>query len=117
MAKKSKKNVIGPWAFLVGIVAAVILGAFSTQVAATTQQTTLWVLISLGIIIGLLNISNKESAPFLMASLSLVLVSYFGRIILGIIPTLGNILGGLLVLFVPTTIIVALRLVFEMAKD
>tara|TARA_Y100000310_G_scaffold86397_2_gene83247 strand:+ start:1992 stop:2345 length:354 start_codon:yes stop_codon:yes gene_type:complete len=117
MIKISKKNVIGPWAFLIGIVAAVTIGAFNAQVSGISQQATLWSLVILGIIIGLLNISNKESTPFLLASVSLVIVSHFGSIILGIIPILGNILVSLLILFIPTTIIVALKLVFEMSKD
>ena len=117
MAKKIKLNKIGAWAFLIGIVIAVTLGAFSAQVTASAKTTVLWILVLLGIVIGLLNITNKESSRFLLASLALVIVSYFGRTILMIIPTLGSVLGSLLVLFVPATIIVALKLVFEMSKD
>jgi len=117
MVKKSKQNKIGAWAFLIGIVVAVTLGVFSAQVTAGTKIIVLWVLIFLGILIGVLNITNKESKNFLLTSLALVLVSYFGGTVLNTIPALGNILWALLVLFVPTTIIVALKLVFEMAKD
>ena len=117
MVKKSNQNKIGAWAFLIGIVIAVTLGVFSAQVASATKDTVLWILIFLGIIIGVLNITNKESKNFLFASLALVIVSYFGGIVLKIIPTLGSVLGALLILFIPTTIIVALKLVFEMAKD
>ena len=121
MVKKSNKNKsqikIGAWAFLIGIVVAVTLGVFSAQVTSATKTNVLWVLILLGIVIGLLNITNKESKNFLLAALALVIVSYFGGTILKIIPIIGSVLGSLLVLFVPTTIIVALKLVFEMAKD
>ena len=121
MVKKSNKNrsqiKIGAWAFLIGIVVAVTLGVFSAQVNSSTKTIVLWLLILLGILIGVLNITNKESKNFLFASLALVIVSYFGGTVLNIIPVLGSVLGSLLVLFVPTTIIVALKLVFEMAKD
>jgi len=117
MARKFKGNIAGAWAFLIGIVIAVTLGGFSAQVTGTTQEIVLWLLILLGLIVGLLNITQKESSGFLLTILALVIVSYFGRTILMIIPTLGSVLGALLVLLVPTTIIVALKSVFEMAKD
>lgn len=117
MARKFKGSTIGAWAFLIGIVVAVTLGIFSAQIIGGVQEIVVWVLIILGIIVGLLNITNKESSGFLLVGVSLVIVSYFGRIILIAIPTLGSVLGALLILFVPTTIIVALKSVFEMAKD
>ena len=117
MVKKIKKNSLGAWAFLIGIVIAATIGVFSAQVTGSAQEIVLWLLIFLGIIVGLLNITNKESSKFLLVVVSLVIVSYFGKTILMIIPALGNILWALLILFIPTTIIVALKSVFEMAKD
>ena len=117
--KKSKKGLkfIGSWAFLIGFVAAVTFGVFNAQITGITNTIDLWSLIILGIIIGLINVSNKESSKFLIAGLVLVIVSYMGQGILVIIPQIGSILSALLVIFVPTTIIVALKSVFEMAKD
>ena len=117
MVKKSKGNKIGAWAFLIGFVAAVTLGIFNAQITDPTQTVVLWSLIILGIIIGLLNISSKENSKFLIAGLTLVIVSYMGKGIVTIIPVVGAILSALLIIFVPTTIIVALKSVFEMAKD
>jgi len=117
MVKKIKKNKLGAWAFLIGIVIAVSLGVFSAQVTATTQEIVLWLLIFLGFIIGLLNITNKESSGFLLVIVALVIVSYFGRTVLIIIPVLASVLEALLILFIPTAIIVSLKSVFEMAKD
>ena len=111
-----KKNLVGAWTFLIGVILAIALGLFSTFLGTNTIYI-LWVLVVLGIIVGLLNISGKESSPFLLASLALVVVSYMGQGVLGIIPQIGNILSSLLVLFVPATIIVALRNMFEMARD
>jgi uncharacterized membrane protein YccC len=117
MAKKIKGSTIGAWAFLIGIVIAVSIGVFSSQIIEPTQKIVVWILIFLGLVIGLLNITNKESSGFLLVSVALVIVSYFGRVILMIIPILGNVLWALLILFIPTTIIVALKSVFEMAKN
>jgi hypothetical protein len=117
MAKKIKRNIIGAWAFLIGIVIAVTIGVFSAQIIWPTQEIALWLLIFLGVVVGLLNITNKESSGFLLAAVALVIVSYFGRTILMIVPTLANVLWALLILFVPATIIVALKSVFELAKN
>ena len=117
MAKKFKGRSIGAWAFLIGIVIAVTLGVFSVQVTNTVQGVVLWILVLLGLVVGLLNITQKESSGFLLTITALIVVSYFGRTILIIIPILGSILWALLVFLVPTTIIVALKSVFDMVKD
>jgi|APSaa5957512622_1039677.scaffolds.fasta_scaffold108631_1 hypothetical protein len=117
IVKKSSLNKLGAFSFLIGFVAAVTLGVFSAQITNPTQTIVLWALIILGIIIGLLNIKGKENHRFLMAGLTLVIVSYMGQGILAIVPQVGAILSALLVIFVPATVIVALRSVFEMAKD
>jgi hypothetical protein len=115
MVKKSRKNLIGAWAFLIGVILAIVLGLFSTYLG-TNSTYILWILVVLGIIVGLLNITGKESSKFLLVSLALVIVSYMGQGVLGIIPQIGSILSALLVLFVPATIIVALRNLFDLAK-
>jgi len=117
MAKKIRKSRIGAWAFLIGIVIAMSLGVFSAQITATTQEIVIWLLIFLGFVIGLLNINDKESSGFLLVVVALIIVSYFGRTVLMIIPVLASVLEALMVLFIPTAIIVALKSVFEMAKD
>ncbi|MFA7708199.1 MAG: hypothetical protein WCX73_04570 [Candidatus Pacearchaeota archaeon] len=117
MVKKFKGSLIGAWAFLIGLVIAVTIGIFSTQMIGSVQEIVLWSLVLLGVIVGLFNVTQKESLGFLFTTLVLVIVSYFGREILMIIPTLGSILGALLVFLVPTLIIVSLKSVFEMAKN
>jgi hypothetical protein len=67
--------------------------------------------------VGFLNITTTESSKFLLAALALVIVSFMGQLVLSIIPQLGRILSALLILFVPATIIVALKIVFEVSKD
>ena len=114
---KPKTNTAGAWVFLIGVILAVVIGLFNSQFGATTNKAILGILVVLGIAIGLLNITTKESSKFLLVSLALVIVSYMGQGILIIIPQIGGILSALLVLFVPTTIIVALRSLFVIARD
>ena len=123
MAKNSKK-LIGAWAFLIGVLIALIVGVIGDSLPSNLQIWVLGVLVLAGILVGLLNVNTKETAGFLLAALALVIVSFMGGNVIDsfgtvkyIGPMLKNILLYLLVLFVPTTIIVALKSVFEIARD
>ncbi len=111
MARKNSKNMVGGWAFLIGAILAIILG-----VIGSLNSTWLWILVVLGLIVGLLNVAAEESSPFLLSGAVLIIASAFGGDVLSIIPMLGDITQSLLALFVPATIVVALRNVFSLAK-
>jgi len=106
-------NVIGAWAFLIGVVLAVILGLLGQNVL-----TGMWaiILVVLGLIIGLLNITGGEGKDFLLAGLALVIVGALGGQTLSEIAYIGSILQAMVVLFVPATIVVALKTVFALAR-
>jgi len=110
---KMKKS-LGGWAFLVGVVIAIIAGLFVSEMGASLAG----VLVVIGIIVGLFNVTGKESQSFLLATVALVIVSAFGgQAISDSIPILGNVLKALLVLIVPSTIVVAIREAFGVAKS
>ena len=111
MAKSRGSSTIGSWAFLIGVILAVILGALGV-----VEGTWTAVLVVLGLIVGILNITDEEVRPFLTAGTVLVLVSFLGRDVLGSVALLGNILNAVMALFVPATVIVALKSVFSIAK-
>ncbi len=104
-------NVIGQWAFLIGVIIAIILGAIGSL-----NGVWVTILVIIGIIIGLLNISVDEVMPFLWSGTVLVIVSYFGASAVDVIPAFARILQSLLIIFVPATVIVALRNVFGLAR-
>ena len=114
MAKK--ENLIGAWAFLIGVILAVIVGIFNAQIGARASTIISAILVILGLIVGLLNVGSKDIKTFLLAGVSLVIVSAMGQIALGVITYVADILNALLILFVPATIIVALKSVFSVAK-
>jgi len=118
MAKSAAgSHLIGSWSFLVGLILAVLLGLGFT---GKYQATMLWVVFLLGIVVGLLNITGKEVSAFLTTGTVLVLVSYLGvsvGVFDAVAPMIGNVLRGVLTLFVPATIIVALRAAFVLAKQ
>ncbi len=102
---------IGSWAFLIGVILAVIFGFLGTQTWLP------WLLVIIGLIVGLLNISGKEVNAFLMAGTILVIVSSLGGGTLSSMQFLGAILNNMLTIFVPATILVALKSVFSLARS
>jgi hypothetical protein len=119
---KSKENLIAAYAFLAGIILAVILGL--TAEALTGAKTIFYtILVILGLLIGFLNAGDKNATTFLLASLALVIVGGQGNSTLVFISEFSPVLGALkeivralLVLFIPATIIAALKVVFSMTK-
>ena len=71
----------------------------------------------LGLIIGFLNIADAESQPFLMAGVVLVIVGSLGASAFSDLAYIPALLKNILALFVPATIVVAIKSVFAMAHD
>src|SRR3989338_10245870 len=113
MAKKTTgTDVLGKWAFLIGLVLAVIIGLFST-----VEGTYAIVLVVIGLIVGLLNVADEEVMPFLMSGAVLIIASSLGAGELSAAPSYVNsVLQALLAIFVPATIIVAIKNVFSIAR-
>ena len=125
---KSRENKIGAWAFLIGVILAVVIG-LSTTLFISISALTIYskqiyaVLVLLGIVVGYMNATGRDSQTFLIAGAVLVIVSRFGMdsvsgtlIGIGIGDAVSSIFGALLALFEPATIIVALKTVFSIAK-
>lgn len=110
MAKKSG-NIIGGWAFLIGVILALILGLMN--LVGGTWAT---LLVLIGLVVGLFNIADEEASHFLMSGAVLIIASALGQNVLSSVTSLNNILNALLTIFVPATIIVAIRNVFSLAK-
>ena len=114
-----KVNLFGSWAFLIGVILAVVIGIFSgLEIADLNSQLMTSILLVLGIVIGLFNIIDKEVMPFLMSGIALIIASVFGLLTrMAEIKVASATLAALLLIFIPATIIVAIRNVFSLAKD
>jgi len=126
---KASENSFGAWVFLAGVVLAIIIGISAssflslTSIKAYSKQIYA-ILVLLGLIVGFsIKISGRDSQTFLIAGTVLVIVSKFGMesvsgslIGIGMGDTVSSTFGALLALFVPTTIIVALKTVFSLAR-
>ncbi len=112
-----RSALVGSWSFLIGLVLAVLLGLGLGGVYA---GTLVWVIFLLGIVVGLLNITHEEANAFLVSGTVLVLVSYLGAAAVESVTlvnySMAALLKGILTLFVPATIVVALKSVFQLAR-
>jgi len=128
MAKKDELTMqtIGSYAFLVGVLLALVVGFFGGF--GIGQEVILLTLGVLGLIVGLVNITEKEIVPFLVATVainvSLGSLSTVITNVLGIIPAFAGIaagivtaLGYLMVFVSPAAAVVAVIAIWNMSKD
>ena len=118
-ATDNSLQAVGSWAFLLGVVVALIAGAFFSQ--AEPNPTMISFLVLLGTIVGLLNVTTKETNSFLLASVSLVLVAAISQPVVNDVvsigPYLGSMLDSILVFVTPAAIVVALKSIFSLAES
>jgi hypothetical protein len=98
---------IGGYAFILGVIIAIIAAFVSVS----------WVplvLVVLGLIVGLLNITDKETTSFLVAALALGM----GSAALGPlgIPAIASIFQNIALFVAPAAFIVALLAIWKMAQ-
>jgi uncharacterized membrane protein YccC len=98
---------LGHWALIIGIVLAVIAGF-------TAIPSLPIVLFILGLVVGLLNIKEKESTPFLVAVIALLLIGVAGLQTGGEITAL--ILNNFIAFMAAAGLIVALKQILSVAK-
>lgn len=125
---KSTENSIGAWAFLLGVILAIIIGVLTILIPISTltkySSIIYFLLVILGIVVGVsINAVGRDSQTFLITGAVIVIIGRFGMesvssslIGIGAGDLVSSIFASLLALFVPATIIVALKTVFGMAK-
>ncbi len=123
MPIRSKENLLGAWAFLIGVVLALAVGILGASLG-NINAALLAVLAVLGLVVGFINVAPNDVNKFLMAAVSLVIVSFAGVQgikgveLIGI--QLGKIvsstLGALLAMLVPATIVVAIKSLFSISQ-
>jgi hypothetical protein len=106
-------NRIGFWAFIIGLVLCVVAGF-----AWANNNGIVIALIILGLIIGFLNITGKETMLFLIATIALMVT---GRVfqplsVLSIGEHLDNVLTYVATLMAPAAIIAAIKALWSLGK-
>ena len=129
MVLKARENSVGAWVFLFGVILAILAGIVTTFFIPLSRinqfsSPVYAILVIVGLFVGIkINVSAKDTQTFLISSAILVIVSKFGMesvigslIGIGIGDLVASVFGALLVLFVPATIVVALKSVFSITK-
>ncbi len=112
---KMELHRVAHYTFFVGLLIAVIAGLFRNVFSPEVLVTTL---VILGFVVGLFNLTAKETTPFLLAAVALMLA---GIVNLGLIPGVGlylrSILSNIVVFVVPGAIIVGIKAIWKLASD
>jgi len=103
---------MGKWAFIVGLVISVVAGVL---------EPAAWMFLALavlGLVVGILNITGEETKTFLLAAIGLILSASSLMIIpQGIGEAVTGIATNFAVFISPAVLVVALKSLFEVAKD
>lgn len=118
---KRELHQIAHYVFFVGLMLAIVAGLLESVLRATIANYPVVIvttLVLLGFIVGLFNLTTKETIPFLVAAIALMLA---GIVNLGIIPYIGLPLRGMLsnivVFVVPGAILVGLKTIWKLASS
>ena len=113
---------IGNYSFIIGVIIAVVLGLAAPKLGAA--QAWLWsLLIVLGLVVGFLNVSGKETKEFLWVTVALVVVAFAGSAqinswsnvqLIGLY--LKGIFDSILAFVVQASVVVALKEAWALAK-
>lgn len=118
----------GEWAFLAGIVLALIIGLFASLLDSSVQLILMALLVLLGLVVGFLNIREKEVVTFLVATIALLavayswtpilalLVAYLGTTGTAVINAINGFMGALVAFISPAAFVVALKAIYNLAN-
>jgi hypothetical protein len=105
------KEMIGKWAFIIGLVISIIAGLVSIG------STGLAWLVILGIIVGLVNVTSKEVSGFLIATIALMMVGSVGLNIPGVGSFVTSVVSAFTAFVAGAAFIVAIKEVFAITKN
>lgn len=113
----AKTGEIGSWAFIIGLVVALVLGGFPNLMSTTA---TILLLGILGVIVGLLNVGDKEMQLYLLSNIAFLVASASLLALVVAIPSVGdllkNIVGNIALFVAPGAAIVALKAIYNVAQ-
>jgi hypothetical protein len=108
---------IGGWAFILGVVIAIVAGLASGALDAASAGYVTLALVILGLVVGFLNVGDKEVNDFLIAAIAVVLL---GTANLAVIPMIGIYLASMVLnvaaFVAPAALVVALKAVYNLSS-
>ncbi len=113
--RRKQRNFIesmGHWIFLIGAALAIVLGIF--------MPGRLWIagiLAALGLVVGIINITEKEHNQFLLAAIALIIASQAMKYVPIFGGVLENIAAYLSVFVAIAAVVISLMVIWKLAKD
>ena len=121
--KRGLQALVGPWAYIAGMVITVVAGfvfPFNRITPSEATMTVIGVLSALGIAVGLLNIRDIEKTKFLIGVLTLLVAGTQITLLTSNIQYLGNQIQSavfyLMAFTIPAATVVAIKVIHEVAS-
>ncbi|MDP3699087.1 MAG: hypothetical protein Q8R47_05880 [Nanoarchaeota archaeon] len=110
------------YAFFAGIALALVVGlfhsVFDSLLGAKASQVYVTTFVALGTVVGLFNLTAKETTPFLTAAVALMLAGIVNlNLVIGVGEILRPTLSNIVVFVVPGAIIVGMKAIWRLASD
>src|SRR3989344_5397160 len=120
---KGSMSQLGSWAVLLGLVLAVLSALVALDANLGNMITLLLVVI--GVVVGLLNVTDKETVAFLVASIAfMVSVGGLAPLVIALGGASGfvggfvaKMLSNIAVFVAPAAAIVAIKAIYDISKD
>lgn len=116
-------ELIGKWAFVIGLILAVIAGlvsGYNTTILSSYTTAILLVLFVLGLIIGFLNIHEKNETRFLVSVVALLVLGVASISALSVLQVISEILDAVLGNFIAfvsaAALVVSIKAILETTK-
>ena len=114
---------IGHYSFIGGVIIAVILGLVPAATLGTAAAWLTSLLVVLGLIVGFINVTGKETKEFMLVAIVLILAVYAGGAsatlsgvqIIG--PYLAGIFTQILAFVIPATVVVGLKEIWALGQN
>lgn len=106
---------IGRWSFLAGIVIAVLLGFISFSYSSL-------ILVILGLVVGFLNVTEKETHNYLVAVIAMLVIGFSGMQVFAVVNTgvydwVQTVLTSFVTFVAASGIVVAIKAIVKMGEE
>ena len=114
---------IGHYSFIGGVILAVVLGLVPTATLGTAAAWLTSLLVVLGLIVGFINVTGKETKEFMMVAIVLIIAAFAGGAsdklkgveLIG--PYIAGIFSQILAFVVPATVVVGLKDIWALGQN
>ena len=126
MPKKQKSSEltpekIGAWTFILGVILAIVVGLAGKYIGMSITSTNVVLVLGLlGVIVGVLNVTDREVGLFLIATIAFLSAGVALERVLAAVPMAGDIINPVIncvALFVaPAAAIIAIKALWDISK-